>query len=666
MQSRRAKEAESRWSVPIARGARHRLLLWIVTHCSRYTAARVHSLEILSKCLYDVADNHGGHAICGSFGQGGDDENCRNKICYSASNAQSRLSHVIPYGLENTMIENLLYKYHRHQCLLHSFTKSEAKSRGHTTVPTQTVRMSNNKILLLTGLAAIGAALPQAHTGLEWRACPELNEQIAEIYNPYPITTFDCANLEVPLDYDHPDTSEKIRLDLFRVNATKEPVLGSVLYNPGGPGGTGAENLPSDATDLHLNIGENYNLISWDPRGTGNTIPFNCSTDDVAAAGNARRDDSAYHTVPSSNVTQNFLDFAWEGAKQKAETCYATNNKTGQFIGTASVAHDMISIVDALGEDGLLRYYGWSYGSALGQYFAAMFPDRVDRMLLDGNVNPYTWQLGSRPELFEDVDKTFAAFIDECWKNGDDCALVPALNATCKSDIWDAMDASIAAVAQNTTTAAGFGAYIDFLAVIQGKLYLPKKWPDLAEDLASILTGTVKDSSQAPTKDAPKMYGHAQNAIDGIRCSDATFQVPDAEDYLPTLAQQLNHSKGFGVFYNAVWTCAAWKMPNKQQYRGDFKVKTRHPILMVNGEYDPTTPISGAYNASSAFEGSVVLAHSGYGHGIFPSPSKCVAEKIRQYFNHGDLPEKGTVCKPDFGPWELAEYYAANNISRPF
>ncbi|KPI34658.1 Tripeptidyl aminopeptidase [Cyphellophora attinorum] len=520
--------------------------------------------------------------------------------------------------------------------------------------------------LLLAGLSVTVAGLPQTHEVLNWAPCQEVNKQIADLVAPFPITPFDCANLMVPLDYDEPCTSEKIQLDLFRVNATQKPVLGSVLFNPGGPGGTAAEMLPLVAeSGLHLNIGGQFNLISWDPRGTGNTIPFNCSTGESAATGNpVRRGD--YRTLPSSNVTQNFIDVGWDIARQKAEDCYATNNGTGEFIGTGSVAHDMISIIDSLGEDGLLRYYGWSYGSALGFYFAAMFPERVDRMLLDGNVNPHTWQLGYRPELFEAVDKAFAAFIDECWKNGKDCALVTELNTTSKAEIWNTMDALIYAAAKNTTTAAGFEAYIAILGLIEQRLYYPKQWPKLAQIFADMLTGKIEASPANSSAPAPQPYNHGVDAIDGIRCSDATFQTAELEEYFPILAQQLNHSRGFGAFYNAVWPCASWKMPDKQQYRGDFKVKTRHPILMVNGEFDPTTPISGAYNASSAFDGSVVLAHNGYGHGIFPSPSKCVAEKIQQYFVHGSLPEAGIACEPDFGPWELAEYYAANNISRPF
>jgi hypothetical protein len=115
-------------------------------------------------------------------------------------------------------------------------------------------------------LTSIVSGLPQQpQKTLVWEPCPDLNKQIAAAYAAegfnFKTAPFDCAHLKVPLDYHNPK-SRLIELDLFRVNATKEPVLGSVLYNPGGPGGTGAENLPLNAPDLHLNIGGQYNLIS--------------------------------------------------------------------------------------------------------------------------------------------------------------------------------------------------------------------------------------------------------------------------------------------------------------------------------------------------------------------------------------------------------------------
>jgi pimeloyl-ACP methyl ester carboxylesterase len=365
-------------------------------------------------------------------------------------------------------------------------------------------------------------------------------------------------------------------------------------------------------------------------------------------------------------MTEAFLNGGWEQAAQLAKGCAATMDEIGSYIGTGSVARDMMEIVDALGEDGLLRYYGWSYGSALGQYVAAMFPERIERMVLDGNVNPHTWQLGDRPEFLEATDKAFAGFVDECVKNSKDCSLTTALNVTTSAEIFAALNVLYAPLAENATTSMqGLSNLTAMDGTIYGSLYFPADWPKLAQKVADLLLGIVANKSQSSAP-APIPYSKGPDAVYGIRCSDATFQVPTPQDYLPILAQQDKATEGFKAVYTAVWPCAAWKMPSVDQYRGNFKTKTRHPILLINGEYDVVTPISGAYNASAAFEGSVVVAHTGYGHGIFPSPSKCVAKRIQRYFVEGVLPKKGIVCQPDMGPWEMAAHYAANNISRPY
>ena len=88
-------------------------------------------------------------------------------------------------------------------------------------------------------------------------------------------------------------------------------------------------------------------------------------------------------------------------------------------------------------------------------------------------------------------------------------------------------------------------------------------------------------------------------------------------------------------------------MPAAERYWGDFNVTTKTPILYVNGQYDPVTPLANAFNASHSFQGSSVLQHSGYGHGLFASPSECAARYVRAYFLNGSLPANGTECTPD-------------------
>jgi hypothetical protein len=107
-------------------------------------------------------------------------------------------------------------------------------------------------------------------------------------------------------------------------------------------------------------------------------------------------------------------------------------------------------------------------------------------------------------------------------------------------------------------------------------------------------------------------------------------------------------------FISKLCPCAEWKMTAKERHEGDFKAKTNFPILFVNGEYDPCTPLSSAFDISELFEGSVVLTHAGMGRKFFRHPSICTARAVRAYFIDGTMPDEGTVCQPDVPAFQVA------------
>ena len=515
--------------------------------------------------------------------------------------------------------------------------------------------------LTALGLSTITHALllPRQEQGINFEPCPELNANITRI-NGVEGTPFDCATLSVPLDYTDPEAGP-LELELFRVNATEEPVLGTVLINFGGPGGTGAENLPVLGEQALNVIGPQWNILSWDPRGTGNTIPFVCNLTVMTGATTPTKRDIG--TLASNNLTEIYLNGGYEAAGEIADFCATQANETGTLIGTAFVARDMIEIVEALNEDGLLRYYGWSYGTALGSYVAAMFPERVERMVLDANVAPLDYSSGTYKGFAEDIDEAFAGFIQGCFNATDDCALYTLLQPATPEDILDAINAVLAPLSQNATSSTEqYELYLSVKSIFLQPLYFPRTWPDFAQELANILNGTAP-----PTPPTPETYGSAQNAVIGIRASDATFKANSSDEYLPTVEFQANVSPGFSdIYYFGIWPSAQWKLPAKERYFGDFRVTTKNPILYVNGEFDPVTPLVNAYNASSLFEGSVVLPHSGYGHGVFASPSECVAERTRAYFRNGTLPEEGLRCEPDLTllqTWQASVEGSSNSSS---
>lgn len=487
------------------------------------------------------------------------------------------------------------------------------------------------------GVMAQGAG----QTGIVFEACPELNANITAS-NGVEGAVVECGTLSVPLDYTDTGAGQ-LELRLFRANATEEPVLGTVLMNFGGPGGTAAENLPPWAELAHTIIGPQWNLVSWDPRGTGYTIPFACNLDPSDPAPTQKRD---IGTLVSTNLTEVFLRGGWEAAGMLADYCAGEAGETGTLIGTAFTARDMMEIVDALGEDGLLRYYGWSYGTALGSYAAAMWPERIERMVLDGNVNPHDYQAGHYGEFLVDTDAAFAGFLQACFDATDNCALYSLLQPNTTQDILDAINAVLVPLAESATSnVTAYTTYLAVKSVVVQPLYFPATWPKLGMTLASLLNGTASEPSN---ETAPTPYGEAANALMGIRGSDATFIANSSDEYLSQVQYQTTVSPGFSdVAYFTLWTSAQWRLPAKERYWGDFQATTKTPILYVNGEFDPVTPLVNAYNGSAGFAGSVVLPHSGYGHGVFASPSTCVANHVQAYFLNATLPSGNASCEPD-------------------
>lgn len=505
---------------------------------------------------------------------------------------------------------------------------------------------------IISSLALIHAAT----AALDFSPCPDLNDEIATELSPANITTFDCANVTVPLDYTDPD-SNSLDLNVFRVQATEEPVLGNVLINFGGPGGTGAQNLPALADVMRDIIGPQWNLISWDPRGTGKTIPFQCTppTGLIDTTSNTKRD---LGSLVSTNATEGFLNYGWDLAGDIADACAQQASETASLIGTAFVARDVMEIVDALDDGNLLHYYGWSYGTALGSYIAAMFPERVGRMVLDGNLNPHEYQSGTYAHAADDTDEAWDGFLETCFEAKDDCSLYSFVQPNTTSDLLSTINAAIRPL--SLTSGLSLQSYLTYQIVKNvpiSPLYFPRQWPQLADTLTLLLnssaTGSTANLTDTTTANT-STYDEAQNAVLGIRASDATFRANTSADYLPILRQQANASASFGdSFYLSLWVSARWQIPAKERYWGDFSADTHTPILYVNGEYDPVTPIMGAYNGSAGFAGSVVLAHSGYGHGLVASPSQCAAGYVRAYFRNATLPDEGTTCEPDSSTLEV-------------
>lgn len=417
--------------------------------------------------------------------------------------------------------------------------------------------------------------------------------------------------------------------------------------------------------------------------GTGKTLPFDCKIQPAVKL-EARR----LPGLTSTNLTERFLNTGFKDAVTYADACYASMNATGELIGTAFTARDVIRITDALGEGGQVRYWGPSYGSQLGMVLAAMFPERIERMVLDGNTNPHDFIRGNYGNYLIDADKTFLAFLEECAQAKEKCALVSSAGLNTAIDMLNAINKllldPLAELVYEST--AAFDAYVGAKTALFSGLYYPNTWPSLAETIVGLLNGSAAAAAAAApaeTKPKPPPYNLGIDSVNGIRGSDALWTASKPEDILEEVKKQASYSTSFSdIGFYFTWASAAWKMKAKEQYKGDFKVKTNYPILFVNGAWDVSTPLANALNATTCFQDSVVLQHNGYGVSLSPShlsptffvhfdftshtnthaqhtltadPSLCTLRYIQDYFKHGTLPAPGTHCEPESKPWNRPE-----------
>ena len=283
-------------------------------------------------------------------------------------------------------------------------------------------------------------------------------------------------------------------------------------------------------------------------------------------------------------------------------------------------------IVDALDEGGLLNYWGLSYGTALGATVAAMFPDKMGKVVLDGCLYPHDYYAGNDVEQLTNTDASFDGFSTGCVAHPEVCVL--AQHATTAKELKAKFYDLLYTIKYepfvirdgNPTSIITYNALKGF---VQGAIYGPSTWPTLAMGLHGLLTS----NATAALALKPLMPGQAStiypnNGVDasfgGIRASDVIVRTNLTSIY-PLIQKFFAKSQLLGdVFSLNLLTYVQWPFKAKGGYKGDFHVKTRNPILLIGSDVDPVTPLVSARNASAGFEGSVVLQHGGYG--VSPAP----------------------------------------------
>ncbi|WYZ35252.1 hypothetical protein EsH8_I_001528 [Colletotrichum jinshuiense] len=505
---------------------------------------------------------------------------------------------------------------------------------------------------------------------LKWHSCFEDGE-------------FDCARLDVPMDWQQPTDDRRVVLAIARIRATdKSDYRGPVIFNPGGPGGSGVWSLKHHGKMLQDIVGENHDIISFDPRGVGASIPrLECWSSPQQGQSWNLQDPGLIDSH------EGMLGELFARAAAYSQACEKAMKPSGilEHIGTSSAARDMLEIVYQTGYD-KLKYWGFSYGTILGGVFASMYPDKVERLVSDGNVDYREWFNSAHTNYLRDTDKVLFAFYEFCHQAGPEkCAFYSSTPEAIEKRLRQLLSTLkkhpviVSADDENGPEAPMLVTYSKVMRLLSSALYQPQYQ---FENFAKILAALEKQDGRpyyehyspskpspapiclpqpvSPLEPPPGIIEGTADAFPVIMCADhpAVHNLTleevqhEADDILKLSPATGVLSVPYQMTCNQRITRPRWR------FDGPFEGKTSHPILFIANKADNITPLISARNNSAGFPGSTILVQNSYGHTTLAAPSKCTSQYIKSYFQNGTLPDAGTECEGDsqpFGPTTGAE-----------
>ncbi len=501
---------------------------------------------------------------------------------------------------------------------------------------TRTYRRTALLVALLAVLA--GAALPgvvppagaAGHAGgtggtLRFAACPGAR-------------AFRCATLDVPLSYAAPHGAT-LGIAVVELPATAAHPVGDLVMNPGGPGASGVQFLEQQGTSFPAALRRRFNLVSFDPRGIGKSDPVRC----VGPAG--LRSLMALDPAPVDAAEARTVATA---TKAFVAACLAHTSRTLlEHVGTDVAAHDLDRLRAALGQS-KLDYLGFSYGTYLGERYAADFPHRVRAMVLDGVVNPAMSTAATDLAQAKGFEQELHDFFAWC-----------STDAACGKELAGGAESAYSRLFAELSRGVSIPGYLKpqfggtqqvDLGVaetgLDAALYAKADWPYLAQGIAGALRGNASllaalaDNYIGLQPDGS--YANLVAANAAISCVDRPG--PRSLSAIERLSRTLAKAApdfGAAIAWSSL-TCAEWPIAPQAKV-GPIRAPGTPTILVVGSTGDPATPYPQAVAVAHQLAHAVLLTRDGPGHTAYFS-SACVRARVDTYLLTLRTPPAGTVC----------------------
>ncbi len=444
---------------------------------------------------------------------------------------------------------------------------------------------------------------------------------------------FDCGRVLVPVDYAKPN-GPTMPVAVIRIRYQDQPDrIGSLLVNPGGPGGSGFFLAISLAASLSDDVLEHFDLVGFDPRGVGLSTPIRCESDKDETRALALDVDvrTAAGLTQAKNIAENF-----------AAGCRAKYGSKLEHYNTVETAKDMDRIRAAVGDD-KLNYLGFSYGTELGAVYAHLFPQRIRVAVLDGAVDPQTTgdAIKSAEQQTGGFESALNQFAADCATRSS-CNTLGNVRAAIAALVKKADATPIQSSRSGETREATGG---NVLYAVLYSLYSKQLWPRLATALTEAQHGDARglfELDDAYSERDPD--GHYSNILDvfqTVSCNDQRSDPTDAE-IKQAASRWATQFPLFGLWSaSTLFQCQSWQK-NRHPIPPETAAGSK-PILVIGNLHDPATPYVGAVNLAKSLGTGVLLSWDGEGHTSY-GQSDCIDQKVNAYLINATVPAPNTKC----------------------
>ncbi len=450
----------------------------------------------------------------------------------------------------------------------------------------------------------------------------------------------------MPVDYRQA-RGDHLELALARLPAT-DPAhrIGSLVVNFGGPGYPGTQTLRVLGRSLPAPVRARFDIVSFDPRGTGSSQPIDCV------------DDATYERLLATDPTPDsvaelpaFYGPTLAGV-DVAQACIDRHGSWLARVGSRNVARDLDRIRAALG-DPKLTYLGFSYGTVIGAAYAQMFPRRVRALVLDSAVDLSASPESERHATLMGFEHALELFLDAC-------AGQSACSSGLGSDPRGALMALRAQFEAGATLPAGdgrvAGATSFYLAIAAALYDRANGWPALAQALTEARDGrahTLQLLADGLTgRNADGTYNNLQEVIGIIRCADRRDPYASYDEFRAGFDAAVAEFPFFGPFFASSPLGCDPRLPRPRRDDldrddlGDVRSVTAPGALIIGTTDDPATPYAGALDLRRRLRGSRLVTFDSVEHGAYAGGVACIDHYVNLYLLERILPRRGARCSP--------------------